>query len=268
MQNSASGKNAVMEVEDCGMPENTDKHVQTKIPTAETIKELCRVLGADMAGIASPEAFVGAPKGFHPRDVLPDCAAVIVVACTFPADATDADFQTYTKARNELVAKTNSLSRAIVKHLKQAGFSAKSIASVGTVSAGGRFRGPISLKHAAELAGLGRIGKNTLLVNESHGNMLWLGAALTSAKLEPDAATDYETCGEKCSLCIDSCPVSALSAPLFNQRTCFAHSYKTINKALEIQCWKCRKICPLRRGITQAKHPKRQHGRTRPLSDN
>lgn len=42
-------------------------------------------MGADLCGIADPKALCGAPKGFHPFDVMPECKSVIVIAQSFPA---------------------------------------------------------------------------------------------------------------------------------------------------------------------------------------
>jgi len=52
------------------------------------------------------------------------------------------------------------------------------------------------LKHAAVRAGLGRMGKNTLLVNDRLGNMLWLGAILIDQELAEDALANYDACIE------------------------------------------------------------------------
>lgn len=47
-------------------------------------------------------------------------------------------------------------------------------------------RGLLSMKHAAVLAGLGTLGKSTLLLNEAYGNLLTLGAILTEFDLASD----------------------------------------------------------------------------------
>ncbi len=46
----------------------------------------------------------------------------------------------------------------------------------------GRWRNIVSAKHCAVAAGLGRIGKNTLVVTPEYGNMVWLNAVLTDVR--------------------------------------------------------------------------------------
>jgi epoxyqueuosine reductase QueG len=52
--------------------------------------------------------------------------------------------------------------------------------------------------HTAVRAGLGQMGKNTLLINDQLGNMLWLGAVLVAKELEPDLIADYQACIPGC----------------------------------------------------------------------
>ena len=70
--------------------------------------------------------------------------------------------------------------------------------------------GLISLKYAAYQAGLGIIGKNTLLITPKYGNMVWLGAILTSAEFKSDPIMSKNLCKDSCTLCISNCPVQAL----------------------------------------------------------
>ncbi len=108
-----------------------------------------------------------------------------------------------------------------------------------------KIKGIISLKHAAERAGLGKMGKNTLLINDRYGNMLWLGAVLTSAELEPDALASYQVCPENCSICLKSCPVNALDGISINQRKCGKHAFNNDQYGgWRIECNTCRKVCP------------------------
>jgi len=68
---------------------------------------------------------------------------------------------------------------------------------------------PIPEKYAAVLAGLGFIGKNGLLINETHGSWVFIGEIVTSLVIPPsNAATG--SCGD-CTACLDACPGSALN---------------------------------------------------------
>jgi epoxyqueuosine reductase QueG len=74
----------------------------------------------------------------------------------------------------------------------------------------GKYWGMVSLKHAAARAGLGSIGKNTLLINERHGNRLRWGGILTTAPLPAGQPLEKPLCIEACRTCIEVCPVGAL----------------------------------------------------------
>jgi epoxyqueuosine reductase QueG len=111
-------------------------------------------------------------------------------------------------------------------------------------------RGILSLKHAGSLAGLGVIGKNTLLVNDRYGNMVWLGAILASVDLAPDPIAQYKTCPKKCKVCIDLCPQSALDGTTINQKLCRERSTSsTAGGGWILSCNTCRKVCPNHAGI-------------------
>jgi len=109
----------------------------------------------------------------------------------------------------------------------------------------GRWRSIVSAKHCAAAAGLGRIGKNTLLTTPEYGNMVWLNAVLTDAVLEPDIPLIGNPCPDGCSLCIDNCPVHALGNPEMNQTACHAYAFHTEKgEEFTFKCYTCRTVCP------------------------
>lgn len=217
--------------------------------SVEDIKTKAYTYGANLCGIASIDRFSEAPKGFHPTDVLSTCKSVIVVASKFLNSSLYAQSTVpYTTVRNELSAKMNGIALHLSEYLEDRGDIAIPMNSIGPDewdANTNKVRGIISLKHAAVQAGLGEIGKNTLLVNEQYGNMLWFSAVFSSLELPPDPLVTKKLCLEGCTLCIDSCPVNALDGISMNQRACFDNAFGTHNGGeWRIKCYQCRKVCP------------------------
>jgi epoxyqueuosine reductase len=104
----------------------------------------------------------------------------------------------------------------------------------------------------AAAAGLGWIGKNSLLLNKRYGSFLFLGEVLTDAGLVPDAPV--ENLCKTCTACMDACPVGALEEPgLLNANKCI--SYLTLEHRSDLPkeaqlhgylagCDLCQTACP------------------------
>lgn len=71
---------------------------------------------------------------------------------------------------------------------------------------------PILEKHLAEKAGLGWIGKHTLLLSREGGSWFFLGEILTDCPLPLTEITESARCGS-CTACLDVCPTNAFVAP-------------------------------------------------------
>lgn len=217
--------------------------------TATDVKHLARELGADLCGVAPVERFAGAPEGFHPRDVLPECRAVVVLGCGFLRNSVRAASTIpYTDVRNHLTRRMDDLAIRLCYALEARDVPALPVNAIGPTewdARTGKSRGILSLKHAAELAGLGRIGRNTLLVNDRWGNMLWLSAVLVAAPLAGDAPAAYATCPDGCRACLDACPVGALDGVSMDQKKCWEYAFGTHHGGeWRIKCHTCRSVCP------------------------
>jgi ferredoxin len=118
-----------------------------------------------------------------------------------------------------------------------------------------RFRERIPQKMVATLAGLGWIGKSTLLVSPRYGARVRLSAILTDAVLQSDEPVLQSQCGE-CSACVDACPVGAIRnrnwsqgidrCSLIDIHRCNDHLWKTAATLGRKQvCGLCLKACPI-----------------------
>jgi len=216
--------------------------------TNETVKKYGLNAGASVVGIAASDDFGSAPEGFKPSDNLEGCRSVIVLGAPFPHEALTAmSIPEYTELRNAILARMTSIAKEVEKRIKKDGYKAKAISATGGKFIEGKHYGYISLKHAAELSGLGLINRNYLLTNPEYGNLLWFSAVLTDAELVPDKKAPYSIC-DNCNKCVEICPSGALDNPaLFGNKKCDKF-YKIVDKKLEIQCFLCRKVCPYRFG--------------------
>lgn len=85
---------------------------------------------------------------------------------------------------------------------------------------------PVMEKPLAEQAGIGWMGKNTLILNDKAGSWFFLGEIYTSLPLPVDHSEQPNRCG-KCRACIKVCPTDAFPEPyVLDARRCI--SYLTI----------------------------------------
>jgi epoxyqueuosine reductase len=227
--------------------------------SSETIKEKAFRYGADICGVAPVARFVDAPAGFHPRDIYPGCESVLVFGSRFPTGTFEAQTNCpYTFVRNRMVDKVDGISFRLSGDLESEGVVAIPIPSAEPYDYWdpdrSHGRGILSLKHAGVRAGLGVMGKNTLLLNETYGNMIWLGAVLVPVELEPDPLASYAGCPSECTLCLELCPQQALDGTTIDQELCRARSVSsTDGGGWVLSCNVCRKVCPNYAGLRRLK---------------
>jgi epoxyqueuosine reductase QueG len=222
---------------------------------SQIIKEKIKELGADICGFAPVSRFDAAPKGFHPLDIYKKCKTVIAFAIKIPLTPLSANnLVPYSHFGSIIINEVDTMTLKIVKMLEELNIGCVPIPSDDPYEhwEPERLYGRaiLSLRHAGYLAGLGVLGKNTLLLNEYYGNMIQLGAVLVNVDLSADPIVDYEGCLTNCQICLDSCPQGALDGITVNQKACRKLSiYKTEKGYTLKRCNVCRKVCPNFSGI-------------------
>jgi epoxyqueuosine reductase len=126
--------------------------------------------------------------------------------------------------------------------------------------AGGRVfvdTAPVLERYWAAKAGIGFIGKNTMLIIPKKGSYFVLGEIITDVEL--DYGKPLGTSCGKCTRCLDACPTRAIEEPyLLNSNRCI--SYQTIENKEDISanvipllnnrlygCDICQQVCPWNR---------------------
>jgi epoxyqueuosine reductase len=117
---------------------------------------------------------------------------------------------------------------------------------------------PLLERDFARLAGLGWVGKNTMLIDRRLGSFTLLGALVVDVDLEPDPPHEANHCGT-CTRCLDACPTGAFAGPYrLDARKCI--SYWTIEHRGPVDddfadrldgwvfgCDVCQDVCPWNR---------------------
>jgi epoxyqueuosine reductase len=123
---------------------------------------------------------------------------------------------------------------------------------------------PLLERDFGRLAGLGWVGKNTMLIDRQAGSFTLLGALLVDVELRPDEPHAASHCGT-CTRCLDACPTDAFTAPYqLDARRCL--SYWTIEHRGMIDeefagrlgdwvfgCDVCQDVCPWNRKARPAR---------------
>ena len=125
---------------------------------------------------------------------------------------------------------------------------------------------PLLERDFARMAGLGWIGKNTMLIDRRLGSFTLLGALVVDVALAPDEPLAAGYCGT-CTRCLDACPTDAFTAPYtLDASKCI--SYWTIEHKGPIDesfadrldgwvfgCDVCQDVCPWNRKAPAGREP-------------
>ena len=250
----------------------------------QAIKEKSRQLGFTLAGVTScePPAHYNIFEAWldqnkhgsmnylaeersrirraDPKQILPECKSILVLALPYQPLTFDLRPSTFRIASYALGDDYHDIIPPKLKQIvefieEQLGHEIPNRYYTDT--------GPILERELAQRAGLGWIGKNSMLINPAVGSTFFLAEILLGIELEPDDTLISDHCGT-CTRCISACPTQCiLPNRTIDARRCI--SYLTIELKDNIPedlrplmqdwifgCDACQQACPWNRFSAQA----------------
>jgi epoxyqueuosine reductase len=223
---------------------------------------LKREYHGEMAYLARPDAM---KRRVQPTEALPGARSIIVVALNY-ANGENGAADDPSRPIVSRYARATDYHTVFEEKLGQLADELKSIAGVVKAKLYVDY-GPVLERDHAQRAGLGWIGKNTLLINPNIGSYTFLGEILTDAELEPDAAFEPDHCGT-CDRCIWACPTGAIAGPReLDARLCISYLTIELRGPIPIElrplignrvfgCDICQEVCPWNKEVPATNEPR------------
>ncbi len=187
------------------------------------IKQFTLSLGADKVGIAEAERADKTPMFFaSPFSFVKDAKSIISICLKYPEGALEVskeDFFVYLSSfastRQAMLEKLNSIGMEVARELEKKGYRAVPLDANLPIDERRWVSCLLSHRYIAQIAGLGDIGANNLLITPEWGPRVELTSVITNAPLKPDgpklAGKIFEEKCSSCFKCIEACPTQALS---------------------------------------------------------
>jgi epoxyqueuosine reductase len=248
----------------------------SRVTTADEVKVEALRLGFEACGITTPDppphqaeldrwlasGQAGTMRYLHrqakrrkdPRLVEPGGNSVVVVLATYCAEPTEPESgHSPATVRVARYARSRDYHEVVGGRLDR--LAQWLLARGATVARPFVDAGPVPEREMAQRAGLGWIGKNTMLIRPGVGSWTFIGTVFTDLELQPDPPFEADRCGS-CTRCLDACPTAAFpAARVLDATRCI--SYLTIEQKGPIPedlvpalagwafgCDICNEVCP------------------------
>ncbi len=228
---------------------------QNTAKASAKVQESLAKLEVDLVGVASLRDLKTTTLGKAALKLLPSARSIVVVAMEIYPEFLELTSpertmgsanlnDLYRRHTDILAGRLTGAVYNIARESRKAGLKAMPLPAEGPCVDGRFLEAIISYKHAAEAAGLGKIGMSSLLVTPQFGPRIRLALCLTEASLKSTANGDPGAC-RYCNVCIAKCPAHALGRPekgepyAFNRFAC-----RTYVDAAG-GCSECVRVCPV-----------------------
>ncbi len=194
----------------------------------QILKEKALNFGADLFGVADLENYNLENSPTIPENILSGFKKAISIAIALPKAIfmKIEKFPTpeYAKVYNSVNNKLDEISIYLSKFIENKGFKALPIPASQIIDRN-EFRGAITHKAIARLAGIGWQGKSLLIVSPEFGPRIRLATILTDMEIDADSPIENR-CGS-CTNCKEICPSGAIKSSLAENEY-----YKTRDEAI------------------------------------
>lgn len=174
-----------------------------------------------------------APEGFRAKEMLPDAKTILILGKPLPRSIfltpkNNSLYSFYVSSYFTYYSIMNEATNTLSVMMENAGYPSLPIPSYSPLKFhDGEPRGLLSLKHAAAQCGIGKMGKNTLLIHPEFGNILRLGGLITTLEWPEKKMPELKKiCPDGCTKCFKACPVGALSVDGINKMKCMGNCIK------------------------------------------
>lgn len=212
----------------------------------DELKQFCLEQGAALFGVADIKTI---KKDFHfSNEILKDLDYAISIGLRLSGaileDIKDFPTKIYYHHYRQMNVALDQLALKVTNFIQEKGFKAFPVPA-SQILDWEKQNAHLSHKKIGELAGLGFIGRNNLLVNPRIGAQFRLVTILTDMQLEPDTMVQGD-CGA-CRACISICPAGAIKEKKedFDHIKCFEKLKEFRDKRIVDQfiCGVCVKAC-------------------------
>ncbi|MFC1913667.1 hypothetical protein ACFLXF_00090 [Chloroflexota bacterium] len=221
---------------------------------SKELSELIPKLDVDAVGVVNLDDVKGSKLEESVRRLLPEARSVVVFAMeVYPEvlDNTQPGRTTGMASMNDLLAchteyLSGRLTRTaydVAKASRKLGMKALPLPATGCPYDTRFLEAVFSYKHAAEAAGMGYLGRSSLLVTPDFGPRVRLSCCLTEVPLASTPGAVNKVC-EGCDICIENCPAGALESPQADESYAINRFACSIFGSASGGCSECMRLCP------------------------
>ena len=229
---------------------------QRKMSEADSI--LPRIepdLEVDLVGIASLTQWKGTKLEETALALLPTARSAVVFSMEIMREVLDLSSPTRIQGAASTTDLLNTdaqylygrLTRAsydFARAMRDAGYSTLPLPATNCPTDDRFMMAVFSYKHAAQAAGLGRLGWHSLLITPEYGPRARLGVCLTEVELESSGESRVTFNCEQCRKCIDICPAGAIKEPASGEPYRIDKFACNAYRSASGGCSECMRICP------------------------